>query len=143
MESMVNIIKTVEENIKELKMKAKENAKALAALMQEQENIDNNLKMFEKVLEDLTRTKNEEIQVVMAEKPVKEEIVMMTKNRGTKQRVAVNAIDEHGDKIAEYQSSVEAATDLKLSAATVCKRVNGMDRNEQIRKFGYALVKAG
>lgn len=67
MESLVSMIETVKNNITELKDKQKKNKRDLSALLEEQKDIEKNIKMFERILEDLNKTRNDEIQEVMAE----------------------------------------------------------------------------
>ena len=147
MESLVSIIEKVENNISELKEMAKKNARDLAAVLQEKENIASNLAMFEKVLEDLTRTKNNEIQVVMAE-PKDQPVVNLEKGETEKKHISgireplhINAIDENGDVIAEYFSTIKAAEDLKISSSNVSYRIAKVPIERQIQKHGYALIK--
>ena len=141
MESMVNIIGMVKGNLEELAAKKKENAKELARLTQEQENIEKNIKMYKKVLADLEATQKNEIQEELAEKPKKEKKKVEKKNTrkpgGCK--IPVCAVDEKGETIAEYESYKEAGKDLKISECTVKWRVDKIPIERQIAKNGYGL----
>ena len=158
MQSMVDIIASIEANLKELEENAKKVEKALKALMEEKELIDKNKIMFRKSLESLTGIKNEEIQATMAEKPDEKK---ETKVEEPKKEVApkeevkkespigspkgnpkpVCAIDEFGVKIAEYNTRSEAAADLKIDMATLKWRIEQVPVETQIKRWGYALKK--
>ena len=150
MESMVNLITMVKDTIKELETKEKEINKAFIALKEEKEDVTRNLVMFRGTLEDLIRRKDNEIQIVMGEKPKEafeeestknEEKTVEEKKTKKERQSLVYAIDEHNEVIAKYASCCEAGRDLKLNSTTVRYRMEHITIETQINKFGYALVR--
>lgn len=153
MTNMVDMIEMAKQNIVELEEMAKKNAKALAALLQEKDNIDRDLSVNRKIVEDLSTIRENEIQVVMAEKPKTMDVAVVTKPKKRKYtrkksaasgikglKVPVNAIDEKDTVIAMYKSYSEAAKDLGISQCTVKWRIDNISRERQLEKNGYALV---
>ena len=141
METMVTIIETVKKNIVELEERKKENEKRkeelnkqFANLEEDNENINSNLLMFRKVLSDLLRTKEEEIQAVMTETKIEKK----TSGKRTTKKVPIALLDENRNKIAEYDSRCSAAKDLGINSNTVLYRT-GIPEDNQLKKFGYIL----
>lgn len=141
--TMVDMISAAKKNIVALEEKKKEIKKALASFTQELENVEKNITMFNRVLDNLNGIREEEIQIELkGEKPVKEkkEKAVDLKKDMIKTAKKLIAIDEKGDKIAEYKSQHEAAQDLGYQYATISWRVRNMKKEAQLKKFGYALI---
>jgi hypothetical protein len=142
MKTLVEIINEVETNLTELREAEKKTGKALKALEEERSNIMANIAMFEKVLADLSGTKEKEIEEIMnggntpapAAKKQEEKIHGLIKSK------KVVAIDANGEKIAEYSSQSEAARDLGVSQGVLSVRMKKRTKEEQIKSFGFALM---
>lgn len=138
MKSLVEMIEEAKENIKELEEAEKRTAKSIKNLQEELENITLNKVMFEKVLDDLTSIKNNEIQIVMAEKPQKENSNEIKETKGRIRPII--AIDENNETIASYKNQLEASKDLNINHRTVWYRISNITIEKQIHKYGYALT---
>ena len=133
MESLVNIIETVKNNVDELKNQLKKNTKEIAALQQENENIEKNIIMFEKVLVDLNTTRDTEVNKELGKEEKKEP---KTKNW---QRPVIFIDGKDGSQI-EYPSQSEAARELGIKQKTLWNRIAHMDKQHQLKRFGYAFI---
>lgn len=137
MKSMVDIIKDVENNIKELTERNKEIEKALKELTEEKKLIVDNLAMYDEVLTNLTGIKEKEIN-----QEIKGESKSSKNMTWLREAKSVILIDEKGNTIAEYKSQHKAGKDLGLDPTTVGNRIRNISKERQIKRFGYALISA-
>ena len=144
MQSMVDIIASIEANLKELEENGKKVEKALKALMEEKELIDKNKIMFRKSLESLTGIKNEEIQATMAEKPEgKKEVAatpIVAEHKAIKPNVGVK-VDEKDILELEKEGNIVASKKEEIKTE---KQVNNPKGNVKpvcaIDEFGVKIA---
>jgi transcriptional antiterminator len=130
----------MEEALKDCSAKRLTLQRELDKINEEEKNLQDNVILYHGILDDMTRRLDNEIHVIEKgkETPIKEpNALQRSMVRAAKKLIAV---DEKGIIIAEYKSQHEAALDLGVQYPTISWRVRKMNKNAQLKKFGYALI---
>lgn len=153
MKTVIDLMKDVNESLVEMNEQLKDFSAKKLMIQRELEKIETeekyvqeNISLYRGILDDLNRRRSTEDDRVMKgnkEEPVEKKV--NTREAGWQVKLlgkCVIALNEKGEKIAEYASQIEASNDTGIPKGSITRVLNSMSREKQLKKYGFVLKTA-